>query len=104
MDEQNNQASQNQPELEEAKPEQSVQVQSVQHPVQHQAKQPSVVPPQPQKPSKIRNFVSNASRVLRLTRKPARDEFLLVAKITAFGIVVIGVIGYVVESMRWAFV
>ena len=41
-------------------------------------------------------FIEEAIRVLQLTRKPRRDEFLLIAKITGLGMVLIGVIGVVV--------
>jgi len=32
-------------------------------------------------------------RVLKLTRKPKKDEFLMVAKVTGIGIIAIGVLG-----------
>lgn len=35
-------------------------------------------------------------RVLRMARKPGRDEFNRVSKITALGILVIGLVGFVV--------
>jgi protein transport protein SEC61 subunit gamma-like protein len=38
-------------------------------------------------------FIEEAIRVLRLTRKPNKEEFLLVAKVTGAGMIVIGVIG-----------
>ena len=50
---------------------------------------------------RISNFINNAIRVLKLTTKPKRDEFSFVAKVTALGIIVIGSVGYVVESVKW---
>lgn len=47
-------------------------------------------------------FMANSKRVLRLTKKPNKEEFLLVAKITAIGILLIGVIGYVIKSISTA--
>ncbi len=35
-------------------------------------------------------------RVLYISRRPDRDEFLNVAKITGIGIIIIGVIGFVI--------
>ncbi|MEM0372863.1 MAG: protein translocase SEC61 complex subunit gamma [archaeon] len=50
---------------------------------------------------KIKDFLSNAVRVLRLTTKPKKDEFWTVAKITGLGIIVLGFVGYVVDSIRF---
>lgn len=55
-------------------------------------------------PGRISIFVSNAIRVLRLTRKPRRDELTFVAKVTGLGILLIGLIGYIIESIRWLLV
>jgi protein transport protein SEC61 subunit gamma-like protein len=52
---------------------------------------------------RISSFLSESARVLRLTKKPGKDEFLLVAKITGLGILLIGFIGYIIESIRWIF-
>ena len=52
---------------------------------------------------KIRSFVSNAIRVLKLAKKPKRDDFTFVAKVTGLGILLIGALGYVIESLRWIF-
>ncbi len=41
-------------------------------------------------------FIEEAVRVLKLTRKPRKDEFIMVSKITGLGMVVIGVIGVVI--------
>ena len=35
-------------------------------------------------------------RVLYISRRPDRDEFLNVAKITGIGIIIIGIIGFVI--------
>ena len=35
-------------------------------------------------------------RVLYISRRPDRDEFLNVAKITGIGIIIIGVIGFII--------
>ncbi len=52
---------------------------------------------------RIRSFVSNAIRVLKLAKKPKRDDFTFVAKVTGLGILLIGALGYVIESLRWIF-
>ena len=42
------------------------------------------------------SFIPEAIRVLRLTRKPRKDEFLMISKITGLGMIIIGVIGVVI--------
>lgn len=44
----------------------------------------------------MRRFLSNCKRVLRIARKPEKDEYLQVAKITGLGIALIGFIGFLV--------
>ncbi|MDY0386021.1 MAG: protein translocase SEC61 complex subunit gamma [Methanolobus sp.] len=45
-------------------------------------------------------------RVLKLTKKPSREEFLTIAKVAGLGILVIGFVGFLiyvllVEMPRW---
>lgn len=49
----------------------------------------------------LTDFLSNAVRVLRLTTKPKRDELWTVVKITGLGIILLGFIGYIVDSIRF---
>ncbi len=46
---------------------------------------------------RARSRVSEYTRVLKLAKKPGRKEYLLTSKVTALGIVLIGVIGYVLK-------
>ncbi len=41
-------------------------------------------------------FVNEAIRVLKLTRKPRKDEFIMISKITGVGMILIGVMGMAV--------
>ncbi|MBO5151950.1 MAG: protein translocase SEC61 complex subunit gamma [Methanobrevibacter sp.] len=41
-------------------------------------------------------FVKDSKRVLKVSRKPDRNEYLEFAKITAIGILIIGVIGFAI--------
>jgi len=41
-------------------------------------------------------FIEEAIRVLKLTRKPRKDEFIMVSKITGIGMIAIGVLGVAV--------
>ncbi len=44
----------------------------------------------------MRKFLSNCKRVLRIARKPDKNEYLQVAKITGIGIMLIGFIGFLI--------
>lgn len=45
----------------------------------------------------LKDTVEQYRRVLRLARKPNREEIKKTAKITGLGIVVLGVIGYIIH-------
>jgi len=45
----------------------------------------------------LRSFIQSASRLLKLAIKPGRSELWLSIKICFLGIVVLGVIGYVIK-------
>ena len=49
----------------------------------------------------ISGFISNAIRILKLTTKPKKQEFMAIAKVTGILIIVIGLIGYIFETLRW---
>ena len=42
-------------------------------------------------------FIEEALRVLKLTRKPKKDEFLLIAKITGIGMIAVGTLGMIIS-------
>jgi protein transport protein SEC61 subunit gamma and related proteins len=48
----------------------------------------------------LRRFPSEASRILKLSKKPTRSEFDDVAKVTGLGIVILGVLGLVFVLVR----
>ncbi len=43
---------------------------------------------------KIKKFIKNAIRVLKVTRKPTKEEYFGASKITGLGIIIIGLIGF----------
>ncbi|MFT4309687.1 MAG: protein translocase SEC61 complex subunit gamma [Candidatus Woesearchaeota archaeon] len=47
-------------------------------------------------------FYNECKRVLRVTRKPKWDEYKTLMKITALGIVAIGLIGFVLAMIKAA--
>jgi len=44
----------------------------------------------------LKSFFKNCVRVLRVTRRPTREEYKIASKITGLGIILIGVIGFVI--------
>ena len=50
-------------------------------------------------PAKIDNAIKETRRILRLTRKPRGTEFNETAKITGLGMVLIGLLGFVIFTV-----
>ena len=49
-----------------------------------------------QQPSKLKKFYKETMRVLRITKKPGRSEFMSLSKVTGLGIAIIGIIGFLI--------
>lgn len=47
----------------------------------------------------INETLKNWDRVIKLSRKPRRDEFIIIAKITALGILLVGSIGFIIRMI-----
>jgi protein translocase SEC61 complex gamma subunit len=50
----------------------------------------------------IRSFFSSAAKLLKLAKKPGREELWLSIKICFLGIVVIGVVGFIIKFVSAA--
>jgi protein transport protein SEC61 subunit gamma-like protein len=48
----------------------------------------------------MQRFISNCSRVLKITKKPTKSEFLDLVKITGLGLIVIGLMGFAVQVVN----
>ena len=46
--------------------------------------------------SMARDFIARSIRVMRVSYRPTQEEFNMTAKITGLGMVLIGVVGYVI--------
>ncbi|MFT4313237.1 MAG: protein translocase SEC61 complex subunit gamma [Candidatus Woesearchaeota archaeon] len=44
----------------------------------------------------LRKFWNQCKRVLKVTKKPNKKEYSMVAKVTGFGILVLGLVGFIV--------
>lgn len=49
----------------------------------------------------LKEFLHRVKRVLQVARKPDKEEYLNVAKITAIGLTIIGSVGYIIQFVRW---
>lgn len=49
---------------------------------------------------RVKSFFLECIRVFRVTRKPGMDEFKIIVKVSGIGILLIGVIGFII-SMIW---
>jgi protein transport protein SEC61 subunit gamma-like protein len=47
----------------------------------------------------IRGFLKQCERVLRVSKKPDLEEYKTVAKVTGIGIIIIGVIGFIISLL-----
>lgn len=52
------------------------------------------------KAQKIKRFLKETNRVLRITKKPNKEEFKTVVKITGLGAAVIGALGFIIFLIK----
>ncbi len=50
--------------------------------------------------ARLKRFITECGRVLRITKKPDRIEFVTIVKVSALGIAVIGAVGFVLQMMK----
>jgi len=53
---------------------------------------------------KLKSFTSQSIRVWRILKKPSGYEFKLVAKVSALGILALGLIGFIISTIIKSFV
>jgi protein transport protein SEC61 subunit gamma-like protein len=49
---------------------------------------------------KLKDFWIQCKRVIRITKKPTKEEFLTIAKVSGLGILLIGFIGFVLQLIN----
>ncbi|MBU3913301.1 MAG: protein translocase SEC61 complex subunit gamma [Nanoarchaeota archaeon] len=52
---------------------------------------------------KVKSFLAKCSRVWHILRKPSMDEFKNIAKLSAIGVLLIGVIGFLISMVMHIF-
>jgi len=50
--------------------------------------------------ARFKGFLTECARVLRVTKKPDRIEFITIVKVSALGIAVVGLIGFVMQMIK----
>lgn len=53
------------------------------------------------KKKRLKSFFIESKRVLKLTKKPNREEFMSVVKITGLGILVVGLMGFIIQMAAY---
>jgi len=53
--------------------------------------------------SKLKLFYVQCARVLKITKKPTTFEFKTIVKVSALGIFIIGLLGFVVSLLKMLF-
>lgn len=53
--------------------------------------------------SKLKGFVKECKRVLKITKKPGKEEYKTIVKMSGLGILIIGFIGFVISLMKQLF-
>ena len=49
---------------------------------------------------KIKDFIRECKRVLIVTKKPTKEEFKTIVKVSGLGIMIIGFIGFVIQITK----
>ena len=49
---------------------------------------------------KLRDFWIQCKRVLRVTKKPDKEEFITIVKVSGLGILLIGLIGFILHIIN----
>ncbi len=47
-------------------------------------------------PNKVKRFIKETIRVIRITKKPGKEEYQSLVKVTAIGIALIGLLGFII--------
>ena len=50
--------------------------------------------------TRLRGFINESARVLKVTRKPSKIEFQTIVKASGLGMVIIGVLGFIITMLK----
>jgi protein transport protein SEC61 subunit gamma-like protein len=49
---------------------------------------------------KLRGFIQECFRVLKVTKKPDKIEFMTIVKMSGLGMIIIGLIGFIIAMLK----
>lgn len=52
---------------------------------------------------KCKRFINECIRVLRITKKPDKTEFVTIVKVSGLGILIIGLLGFIIQMIKVLF-
>lgn len=85
-------------------------VETAQHPAsqqqshQHASHAAPAGPPKPGRMDVLKQFYRECVRVFKVTKKPDKQEFTTIVKVSAIGILIIGAIGFIVHLIQRLFI
>lgn len=50
--------------------------------------------------TKFKGFCKECLRVLKITKKPGREEYKTIVKVSGLGIIIIGLIGFLIQIIK----
>ena len=57
-----------------------------------------------EQPNRLKRFLKETVRVLRITKKPNKEEYKSLVKVTGIGISIIGAIGFIIFLLKYLLV
>ena len=51
-------------------------------------------------PNRLKRFIKETARVLHITKKPSREEYFSIVKVTSLGAAIIGAIGFTLHILK----
>ena len=52
---------------------------------------------------KFKRFLRECWRVLKVTKKPTREEFKTIVSVSAIGVLILGAIGFIIQMIKLIF-
>ena len=49
---------------------------------------------------RFKSFINESVRVLKVTRKPSKEEFTTIVKVSGLGMIIIGLIGFIITMVK----
>ncbi len=53
--------------------------------------------------TKLAKFIAESKRVIKVTKKPTKKEYMTIVKVSAAGILIIGLIGFIIQTVYQVF-